>query len=94
MGDCVHKSPALPYTSLFLAFGLLLKHLLVFPNSAGTSFHWDDLLTVDIDHSIPCFCCCLLRLDGEVLQSSTMPCSPGVPVVQGKDGAQLLFSSE
>ena len=94
MGDCVHKSPALPHTSLFLEFGLLHRRLLVFPNSAGTSFHLDDLLTGDIVHSTPCFCCCLLRLDGEGLQSSAMPCSPGVPAVQRKDGAQLLFSSE
>ena len=94
MGDCVHKSPALLHTSLFLEFGLLHKRLLVFPNSAGTSFHWDDLLTVDIVHSTPCFSCCLLGLDGEGLQSSGMPCSPGVPAVQCQDGAQLLFSSE
>ena len=75
MGDCVHKSPALPHTSLFLGFGLLHRRLLVFPNSAGTSFHWDDLLTGDIVHSTPCFCCCLLCLDGEGLQSLAMPFS-------------------
>ena len=36
MGDCVHKSPALLHTSLFLEFGLLHKRLLVFPQ-----FSWN-----------------------------------------------------